>query len=103
MYFFNLLYFICLSLSVSYMYSFSEIFRPIRNKISYMPYIRVPLQCPECSSFWFGLAVSFVYNPIHLDFTAPLLPNILCGLVTHLFACLIYKKKSGNTTVNFIN
>jgi hypothetical protein len=102
MYLLNLLYFVCLSVSVSYMYSFSEIFRPIRNKISYVPFVRVPLQCPECSSFWFGLLVSFIYNPIHLDFIVPLLTNIFCGLVTHLFTAFLYKKKEKNT-VNFIN
>ena len=84
------------------MYSFSEIFRPIRNKISYIPYIRRPLSCPECSSFWFGLLVSFIYNPILLNFTIPFLTNIFCGLVTHLFAAFLYKKKE-NTSVNFIN
>jgi len=100
--FFNLLYFICLSLSVSYMYSFSEIFKPIRNKISFIPYIRRPLSCPECASFWFGLLVSFLYNPIHLDFNFSLLSNIFCGLVTHLFAAFVYKKKENNS-INFIN
>ena len=99
---FDLLYFVCLSLSVSYMYSFSEIFRPIRNKISFIPYIRRPLSCPECSSFWFGLLVSLCYNPIQLDFYVPILSNILCGLVTHLFAAVIYKKKEG-TSINFIS
>jgi hypothetical protein len=99
---FNLFYFICLSLSVSYMYSFSEIFRSVRNIIARIPYIRRPFLCPECASFWFGLLVSELYNPIHLDFTIPLLTNIFCGLVTHLFACFLYKKKE-KSTVNFIN
>ena len=103
MYFFNLLYFVCLSLSVSYMYSFSEIFKPIRNKLSYIPYIRKPLSCPECSSFWFGLLVSFLYNPIFLNITVPFLTNLFCGLIAHLFACFLYKKKVENTAVTFIN
>ena len=102
MYFFNLLYFILLSLSVSYMYSFSDIFKFVRNKISYIPYIRRPLSCPECASFWFGLLVSFLYNPVHLSLDFPLLSNIFCGLVTHLFASFIYKKKE-NSSINFIN
>ena len=103
MYLLNLIYFLCLSLSVSYMYSFSEIFKPVRNNISYIPYIRRPLSCPECSSFWFGLIVSFIYNPIHFDFTVPFLSNIFCGLVTHLFACFLYKQNTGKSSVNFIN
>lgn len=99
---FNLLYFVCLSLSVSYMYSFSSIFSFVRNKISYIPYIRKPLSCPECASFWFGLFTSFLYNPIHLDLDIPFISNILCGLVTHLFAAHLYNKKE-NTSVNFLN
>lgn len=100
----NLLYFICLSLSVSYMYSFSDIFKSVRNRISFIPYVRVPLQCPECSSFWFGLAVSFFYNPIVLDIKLFLLSNIFCGLVTHLFACFIYKReKNNNSYINFVS
>ena len=92
MLFFNLLYFLCLSLSVSYMYSFSKVFAPIRNTISRIPYVRVPFLCPECSSFWFGLLVSFIYNPIKVDINIIFLTNIFCGLVTHLFASFIYKR-----------
>jgi len=84
------------------MYSFSEIFKPIRNKISYIPYIRRPFLCPECSSFWFGLMCSFLYNPIKLDVEVPLLTNIFCGLVTHLLASFIYKKKESGS-IPFIN
>ena len=90
--FFNLLYFICLSLSVSYMYSFSDIFKPIRNFISKIPYIRKPLLCPECASFWFGFIISFIYNPIFLDINIFLIKNLFCGLITHLFASILYKK-----------
>ena len=92
----NLLYFLCLSLSVSYMYSFSKIFEPIRSKILLIPYVRVPMSCPECSSFWFGLLVSFLYNPIFLNIDIFLLSNIFCGLVTHLFAGFLYKRNSIN-------
>jgi len=102
MIFLNLLYFVCLSLSVSYMYSFSEIFKPVRNFISCVPYVRKLLLCPECSSFWFGLFVSLLYNPIVLDFSFPFLTNIFCGLVTHLFAAFLYKKKENNS-LNFIS
>jgi len=84
------------------MYSFSEIFKPIRNKISFIPYVRRPLACPECASFWFGLFVSFLYNPIHLDISIPFLTNIFCGLVTHLFAAFFYKKKE-STSINFVS
>lgn len=93
----NLLYFLCLSLSVSYMYSFSEIFLPVRNFIAKIPYIRRPFLCPECSSFWFGFLVSFTYNPVKLDFSFLFLSNLFCGLVTHLFASYLYKNKKNSS------
>jgi hypothetical protein len=82
------------------MYSFSEIFKPVRNKISYIPYVRRPLSCPECASFWFGMLVSCFYNPIVPDVLV--MSNIFCGLVTHLFAAFLYKKKESGT-ISFIN
>ena len=87
------LYYLLLSLSVAYMYSFSDIFNIVRNKIALIPYIRVPMSCPECSSFWFGLGVSFLYNPIQFDISVPYLSNIFCGLVTHLVAALLYRNE----------
>jgi hypothetical protein len=78
------------------MYSFSEIFLKVRNFIADIPYVRRPFLCPECASFWFGLAVSFLYNPIILDIKIIFLTNIFCGLVTHLFACCFYKNKKSN-------
>lgn len=74
------------------MWSFAEIFRPVRNFVAKIPYVRRPLLCPECSSFWIGLGVSFLFNPILLDWHFPLVSNICAGLVTHLFASLLYKK-----------
>lgn len=94
MLFFDLLYYICLSLSFTYMWSFAEIFRPIRNFVARIPYIRRPLLCPECSSFWIGLFVSFLYNPVILDWNLGIITNICAGLVTHLFASILYKTTS---------
>jgi hypothetical protein len=88
---FNLLYYILISLSFSYIWSFADIFIPVRNFVARIPYIRRPLLCPECSSFWIGLFVSFLYNPLILDINVLFLTNICCGLVTHLFACFLYK------------
>lgn len=84
------------------MYSFSDIFNPIRNLIAKVPYIRRPFLCPECSSFWFGLFVSFLYNPIILNFKFLFLTNIFCGLVTHLFACFLYKSDINSKKINFL-
>lgn len=80
-------------MSVSYMYSFSDIFLPVRNLIARIPYIRRPLLCPECSSFWFGLGVSFLYNPLVVDVNIPYLTNIFCGLTTHIIACWLYRNE----------
>ncbi len=90
---FDTLYYLMLSLSVAYMYSFSDVFNFIRNKIALIPFIRVPMSCPECSSFWFGLGVSFIYNPIQLDLEVPILTNIFCGLITHLVAACLYRNE----------
>lgn len=91
MHLFDLLYYLCISLSFSYMWSFADIFIPVRNFVAKIPYVRRPLLCPECSSFWVGLFVSFLYNPIVLDLNLFILTNICGGLVTHLFACILYK------------
>ena len=100
---FDVLYFVCLSLSFSVMWSFSEIFMPVRNIVSRIPYIRRLLICPECSSFWIGFLVSFLYNPIILNFDILFIGNIICGLLTHLFAFFFYKRKRIDQSINFIN
>lgn len=104
MIFFNLLYFLCISLSFSYMWSFSDIFKNFRNLISRIPYINKPFICPECCSFWIGVLTSLLYNPIVINYNF-ILSNIICGLVTHLFASFIYKSsnKKNNSNLNFIN
>jgi hypothetical protein len=91
---FNLLYFIILSLSVSYMWSYSEILKPLREITAKVIFINKPFLCPVCASFWFGLLISFLYNPIFLDIHIPFLSNIFCGLCTHLFACFLYKNST---------
>ena len=75
------------------MYSFSQAFLSVRNLVARIPYIRRPMLCPECSSFWFGLAFSFLYNPIQLDIQIIGATNLMCGLVTHLFACALYRNE----------
>lgn len=89
MIFFELLTYILLSLGVSFMWSFSEIFAPVRNLVARIPYIRKPLICPECSSFWMGILTSLFYNPLFN--TLGFVSYPFCGLVVHLFACFLYK------------
>ena len=102
MIFFELLYFTILVLSVTYMWHFSEIMGSIRNIVSKIPYIRRPLMCPECSSFWFGLVTSFLYNPIVLNFDFLFLSNIFCGLTSYFFAHIILMKNNIDKKMNFI-
>lgn len=86
------LIYILISLSASYMWSFSEIFRPIRNFVAKIPFVNRPLICPECSSFWVGLFVYlFVYAPFAP--TSIFFVNAaIGGLIVHLCACILYKK-----------
>lgn len=76
------------------MWSFADIFAPVRNFVARIPFVRRPLLCPECSSFWIGFVISFLYNPLVLEgvFNVSPITNICCGLVTHLAACLLYKQ-----------
>jgi hypothetical protein len=71
------------------MWSFSEIFSPVRNLVARIPYVKKPLICPECSSFWMGLLTSFFYNPLFNTLGYYSYP--FCGLAVHLFACFLYK------------
>ena len=86
---FDFLLYLLLSLSVSFMWSFSEIFSPVRNLVARIPYIRRPLICPECSSFWMGVLTSLFFNPI-LG-ALGVFSFAFCGLATHLFACYLYR------------
>jgi hypothetical protein len=89
MIFFEFLTYIILGLSVSFMWSFSDIFGPIRNFVSKIPYIKKPLICPECSSFWMGLLVTIFYNPLFQILAIWSYP--FAGLSVHLFACFLYR------------
>jgi len=71
------------------MWSFSEVFAPIRNFVAKIPYVRKPLLCPECSSFWVGLFTCLFYNPLFVTLNYFSFPFL--GLTTHLFACFLYK------------
>jgi hypothetical protein len=84
------------------MWSYSEIFNPVRIIISRIPYIRKPLLCPECSSFWVGFFASFLYNPVILDVDIIGFSNIICGLITHLCAFYFYKNIRVDKKINFI-
>ena len=84
----NLLVFILLSCGISHLWSYSEIFQKMRNLVAKIPYIRKPLICPECSSFWMGVFCCFFFNPfIYLN----LFNIIFCGIITYISCVLLFK------------
>lgn len=87
---FSLFLFLLMSLSIAYMWSHADVFSPMRNFIVKVPFIRRPLLCPECFSFWAGLGVSFIINPL-AGITYHIVSNIFCGLIVHLIAATLYK------------
>ena len=104
--FFGLLTFIILSVSCSHMWSHSKIFQPVRNFISRIKYIRTPLLCPECSSFWVGFGVSWLFNPllgISYIIGMSVISNIALGVITHLIADPLYKKEILEASIPKIN
>ena len=82
--------FLLLSVSVSQMWSFARIFIPIRNIVARIPLINKPLLCPECSSFWIGVATSLFLNPLRGEFNF-IVATAFAGLLTHLVASYLFK------------
>jgi hypothetical protein len=98
---FELAYFIIITLSISHIWSFSEVFLPFRKIVSKIPYIKKPLLCPECCSFWVGFLFSFLYNPIILNYNFYYITNVIAGICVYFFAHYIFKQKTNK--INFIN
>ena len=71
------IYLFC-SLALSYAWSDTEISKPLRNLVARVPYVRKPLLCHECVSFWISLILSFFLNPL-ADLTMPIASNLLSG------------------------
>lgn len=83
----NFLIYLIISLGISYAWSDTEISRPFRNYIARIPYIRTPLLCHECSSFWISLLITFFLNPLD-NICCAIASNILsafCGFFINLF------------------
>ncbi len=60
----TIIYLIC-CLGVSYAWSDTDASTPFRNMVARIPYIRKPLLCHECASFWISLFVSLFFNPLN--------------------------------------
>lgn len=79
-------YLLC-CLGVTYAWTDTEVSTPFRNFVARIPYIRRPMLCHECSSFWFSLAISFFLNPLSGFVDIPFASNILdafCGFFVNL-------------------
>lgn len=74
------------SLALSYAWSDTEVSKPLRNLVARVPYVRKPLLCHECVSFWISLGLSCFLNPLS-DFTQPIVSNLLsafCGFFINM-------------------
>lgn len=85
-----------LCLSVTYAWSDTEASRPFRNFVARIPYVRKPLLCHECSSFWISLALSFLLNPF-TGYVVAYASNILSAFagffINYLFVRHILKHR----------
>jgi hypothetical protein len=72
-----IIYLFC-SLGISYAWSDTQISQPLRNLIARVPYVRKPLLCHECVSFWISLSLSFFINPLQ-DYTSGGVSHLLSG------------------------
>lgn len=73
------IYLLC-SLGLCYAWSDTDISRYLRNFVAKIPYIRKPLLCHECSSFWISLGLSFWINPLQ-DYTSPFASQVLSAFM----------------------
>lgn len=82
--------FVCLG--VTYSWSDTEVAIPFRNMVARIPYIRRPLLCHECSSFWFSLLISFFINPLELN-CEKYFSNVLCAFCGFFINLLFVRNK----------
>lgn len=75
------------SLGLCYGWSDTDASMPLRNYIARIPYIRKPLLCHECCSFWISLILSLFINPLD-SICQPIISNIcsaFCGFFINLY------------------
>lgn len=93
----SFLIYLFLTLGLTYAWSDTEASRPFRNFIAKIPYIRKPLLCHECSSFWISLGLTIFLNPLSL-LTLPYISNILSAFagffINYLFVRHVLKEKN---------
>ena len=87
--------YLMICLGITYAWSDTEIFVPMRNFIANIPYIHKALLCHECSSFWISLAISFFINPID-EYTYFFISNIFCAFCGFFINLLFVRNKFVN-------
>jgi len=96
----NLFSYLFISIGCSCLWSLSDIFIPIRNFVA--KHMKGPLQkmllCMECSCFWIGLFIGFIFPPFinySLFNNIPILNTIIIsifgGIITYFFVKLLNK------------
>ena len=78
-----------LAYSLNAIWSYADIFQSVRLQIyKLIPNrsLKMPFLCPNCNSFWCGVLLSCVYNPLEFISNYYIISMILCGTWTHLIA-----------------
>lgn len=86
------LIYLFLSLGLCYAWSDTDASQPFRNLVARIPYIRTPLLCHECSSFWISLGLTFFLNPLK-DMAPIYVSNILSAFAGFFINLYFVRKK----------
>lgn len=90
----TLFFMLIVSISLTKVWNYSDIFLPIRNWMSDYKWLRKPWLCSICMSFWMGLISSFIIgDPLHQIGVISGLSNVMCGLISHLITSFLVEKE----------
>lgn len=96
----TIIIYLLITIGISCLWSLADIFIPARNFVAknLKGIFSKMLLCMECSSFWIGFFVGFIYKPFNLlIFSNIILNNIILavfgGIITHLFVKILNKHK----------
>ncbi len=82
------------ALALTKMWSDSDIFRPVRNKMADYKWLHKPWLCSKCMSFWTGIVSALVIgDPFHQLGVMIGVSTAFCGLVAHLITCILVDKE----------
>jgi len=82
------------ALAITKMWSDSDIFRPVRNKMADYKWLRKPWLCSKCMSFWTGCVASLLIgDPFYQMGVWFGVSTIFCGLTSHLITSILVDKE----------